>query len=413
MKFNFLNVTLLKIPIVLLALFIHQELLFGQKGIPLYLSEHSKVSLLTSSPGEDLYAQFGHSALRIADTLSGQDLVFNYGLFDFNTPGFYLKFVRGKLPYQLGIQRFDGFLQSYLEENRQLRELEINLSEKERLELIDFLSVNYLPENRSYAYDFFFDNCATRIRDIVENKFRATYPDTGLVKKATFRHFLAEYVGQNSWINIGFYLILGIPSDALATFRDEMFLPDYLEKHLENAVFGDKSLSSSGIRILLTNQPKAAKESWLGPLPAAWMLFFIGFIITFFSSASLAAIFDKIYFFSLFLMGALFVFMWTATDHTVTHQNMNLLWANPLYIIILLTKYSPKQNETLHLVLLLSNLLVLIGWNALPQEFHIAILPLIGINLLRLTDGWLRNPGKTGFAEQTAKLLSRIFPKRD
>ena len=119
------------LPVLLLSIGKPTQL-FCQKGVPLYLSEHTKVSLLTSSPGEDLYAQFGHSAIRITDTLSGQDLVFNYGLFDFNTPGFYLKFIRGKLPYQLGIQRFEPFLNAYIEENRQCRELEINLSEKER-----------------------------------------------------------------------------------------------------------------------------------------------------------------------------------------------------------------------------------------------------------------------------------------
>ena len=172
---------LLKFLPVLLLFMCKPAQLFCQKGVPLYLSEHTKVSLLTSSPGEDLYAQFGHSAIRITDTLSGQDLVFNYGLFDFNTPGFYVKFIRGKLPYQLGIQRFDAFLNAYIEENRQCRELEINLNEKERLALINFLSVNYLPENREYPYDFFFDNCATRIRDILENKFQANYPDTSLV----------------------------------------------------------------------------------------------------------------------------------------------------------------------------------------------------------------------------------------
>ena len=251
---------------VLFILMCKPAQLFCQNGVPLYLSEHTRVSLLTSSPGEDLYAQFGHSAIRITDTLSGQDLVFNYGLFDFNTPGFYVKFIRGKLPYQLGIQRFDAFLNAYIEENRQCRELEINLNEKERLALINFLSVNYLPENREYPYDFFFDNCATRIRDILENKFQANYPDTSLVKKASFRHFLAQYVGQNSWINVGFYLILGLPADAIATFRDEMFLPDYLEKHLENAFLSGQLLAKNKITILYQNQPEKSVSFLPSPI---------------------------------------------------------------------------------------------------------------------------------------------------
>ncbi|MDP4853181.1 MAG: DUF4105 domain-containing protein, partial [Saprospiraceae bacterium] len=320
----------LKLLPVLLLLICKPAQLFCQKGVPLYLSEHTKVSLLTSSPGEDLYAQFGHSAIRITDTLSGQDLVFNYGLFDFNTPGFYLKFIRGKLPYQLGIQRFDAFLNAYIEENRQCRELEINLDEKERLALIQFLSVNYLPENREYPYDFFFDNCATRIRDILENKFQANYPDTSLVKKASFRHFLAEYVGQNSWINVGFYLILGLPADAIATFRDEMFLPDYLEKHLENAFLGGQPLAKNKINILFQNQPQPSDSFLLSPILVSCLLFLMALILTIYYTKRWTKIFDTVFFSLISLSGILFVFMWVGTDHFVTHKNMNLLWANPL-----------------------------------------------------------------------------------
>lgn len=360
--------------------------LFCQNGVPLYLSEHTKVSLLTSSPGEDLYAQFGHSAIRITDTLSGQDLVFNYGLFDFNTPGFYTKFIRGKLPYQLGIQRFDSFLNTYIEENRQCRELEINLNEKQRLALINFLSVNYLPENRAYAYDFFFDNCATRIRDILENNFKANYPDTSSIRKASFRHFLAEYVGQNTWINLGFHLILGLPADAKATFRDEMFLPDYLEKHVENAFLGSQPLAKNKIKILFQNQPQKYDSFLPSPILVSYLLFFMAIIFTFFLSHRWTKIFDIIFFSLISLSGILFVFMWVGTDHYVTHKNMNLLWANPLYILVILNLFSGKNGKYLNLFLLTLNLTVLTGWKILPQEFHVAMIPIILTSILRMSD---------------------------
>lgn len=376
----------LKLLPVLLLLICKPSQLFCQKGVPLYLSEHTKVSLLTSSPGEDLYAQFGHSAIRITDTLSGQDLVFNYGLFDFNTPGFYVKFIRGKLPYQLGIQRFDAFLNAYIEENRQCRELEINLDEKERLALIQFLSVNYLPENREYPYDFFFDNCATRIRDILENKFQANYPDTSLVIKASFRHFLAEYVGQNSWINVGFYLILGLPADTIATFRDEMFLPDYLEKHLENAFLGGQPLAKNKINILFQNQPQPSDSFLLSPILVSCLLFFMALLLTIYYTKHWTKIFDTVFFSLISLSGFLFVFMWVGTDHFVTHKNMNLLWANPLYIIVILNLYLGKNGKYLLFLLITLNLTVLTGWKILPQEFHIAMIPLILTSILRLTD---------------------------
>ena len=371
---------------VLFILMCKPAQLFCQNGVPLYLSEHTRVSLLTSSPGEDLYAQFGHSAIRITDTLSGQDLVFNYGLFDFNTPGFYVKFIRGKLPYQLGIQRFDAFLNAYIEENRQCRELEINLNEKERLALINFLSVNYLPENREYPYDFFFDNCATRIRDILENKFQANYPDTSLVKKASFRHFLAQYVGQNSWINVGFYLILGLPADAIATFRDEMFLPDYLEKHLENAFLSGQLLAKNKITILYQNQPEKSVSFLPSPILISCLLFFIALIFTFYHTKRWTKIFDTVFFSLISLSGMLFVFMWVGTDHFVTHKNMNLLWANPLYILVIFNLYLGKNGKYLLLFLLTLNLTVLTGWKILPQEFHIAMIPLIFTSILRISD---------------------------
>jgi hypothetical protein len=376
----------LKLLLVLLLSIGKPAQLFCQKGVPLYLSEHTKVSLLTSSPGEDLYAQFGHSAIRITDTLSGQDLVFNYGLFDFNTPGFYLKFIRGKLPYQLGIQRFEPFLNAYIDENRQCRELEINLSEKERLALIHFLSVNYLPENREYPYDFFFDNCATRIRDILENKFQANYPDTSLVKKASFRHFLAQYVGQNSWINVGFYLILGLPADAIATFRDEMFLPDYLEKHLENAFLSGQLLAKNKITILYQNQPEKSVSFLPSPILISCLLFFIALIFTFYQTKRWTKIFDTVFFSLISLSGMLFVFMWVGTDHFVTHKNMNLLWANPLYILVIFNLYLGKNGKYLLLFLLTLNLTVLTGWKILPQEFHIAMIPFILTSILRMSD---------------------------
>ncbi|MEY4029426.1 MAG: hypothetical protein RJA90_611 [Bacteroidota bacterium] len=376
----------LKLLPVLLLLMFKPAQLFCQLGVPLYLSEHTKVSLLTSSPGEDLYAQFGHSAIRITDTLSGQDLVFNYGLFDFNTPGFYVKFIRGKLPYQLGIQRFDTFLNAYIEENRQCRELEINLNEKERLALINFLSVNYLPENREYPYDFFFDNCATRIRDILENKFKANYPDTSLVKKASFRHFLAEYVGQNSWINVGFYLILGLPADEIATFRDEMFLPDYLEKHLENAFLGDQPLAKNKINILFQNQPQPSDSFLLSPILVSCLLFLMALILTIYYTKRWTKIFDTVFFSLISLSGILFVFMWVGTDHFVTHKNMNLLWANPLYLIVILNLFLGKNGKYLLFLLLVLNLTILAGWKILPQEFHIVMIPLIFTNILRISD---------------------------
>jgi len=206
-------------------------------------------------------------------------------------------------------------------------------------------------------------------------------------------------VGQNSWINVGFYLILGIPSDAIATFRDEMFLPDYLEKHLENAKLGDKNLAKNKRKILFQNQPQKNDFQVFNPILIGWILFITGLFISLFLSSRWINIFEKAYFSLLVLTGVLFIFMWLGTDHFVTHKNMNLLWASPLYIFFIFKIIPKKQERYLILFLMATNLLVIIGWKLLPQEFHIAILPLILLNILRLTD----KLNKSTRQEQNAK----------
>jgi len=150
------------------------SLMGSQMGVFAY-TDSAKVSLLTCSPGSELYSKFGHSAIRVYDPYEGTDIVFNYGLFDFNTPNFYLKFIRGKLPYQLGIQRFYNFMWDYQSEGRKVVETPLMLDLAAQRKLLDFLEYNYRPENRQYPYDFFFDNCASRIRDVVEQSPGLTY----------------------------------------------------------------------------------------------------------------------------------------------------------------------------------------------------------------------------------------------
>ena len=135
----------------------------------LTLTDSSVISLITISPGRELDSRFGHSAIRVHDPNLKLDVAFNYGTFDFNTPGFYLKFLRGKLLYFVNAERFDQMYHVYMRMNRSLKEQQLNLTLKERQEVFKFLIINYKPENRYYLYDFFFDNCSSRIRDVFKN----------------------------------------------------------------------------------------------------------------------------------------------------------------------------------------------------------------------------------------------------
>ncbi|NJL76900.1 MAG: DUF4105 domain-containing protein [Saprospiraceae bacterium] len=138
-------------------------------------SDSVRISLVTGSPGKDLYAQFGHSAIRVQDFKYNQDLVFNYGTFDFDTPNFYWKFVRGKLEYILSVGATSRMIPYYEREGRSLTEQEIQLDSAQQQRVLRILSFNYQPENRGYLYDFFFDNCATRIRDVFENELAPNF----------------------------------------------------------------------------------------------------------------------------------------------------------------------------------------------------------------------------------------------
>lgn len=130
-------------------------------------SSRLRISLLTCTPGDELYSTFGHSAVRVFDSTSSKDIVFNYGMFDFEDPDFYVKFVKGKLRYFVAADNFENFKTEYQYYHRGITEQVINLSAEEKTAIQKFLYNNIREENKYYKYDFLFDNCTTRLRDII------------------------------------------------------------------------------------------------------------------------------------------------------------------------------------------------------------------------------------------------------
>ncbi len=200
------------------------------------LSDEAEISILTGSPGNELYAAFGHTAIHIKDTANGIDVLFNYGIFDFETPNFYMKFVQGKLLYQLAITDYEGLIALYKEGNRTLTEQYLLLDKKQKQEVFDFLVDNSKPENSAYKYDFFFDNCATRVRDVL-NKVLGDKLKWDLSKfppDKSFRDLINPYLVKMPWVDMGMDLILGMPTDRKANLQEYMFLPDYIHHGLIN-----------------------------------------------------------------------------------------------------------------------------------------------------------------------------------
>jgi hypothetical protein len=353
-----------------------------------------KVSLLTCDPGDELYSTFGHSAIRVRTPDGSRDLVFNYGTFDFNTSFFYLKFIRRTLDYQLSLTTTENFLYEYNYFKRNVREQELDLSPDQAQRLVAFLQTNYQPENRKYRYDFFFDNCATRIKDMLEavlgQSLQWNLPEESDNK--TFRNLIDEYVYPLPWSDLGIDLALGAVIDREASEKEKTFLPDYLE-----AAFGTATIIGDGPERPLVSQTNTIYEfadsregeiNLVNPFLIFWTLAIFVAILTFigFKKKRLFKSFDVSFFTLLGLLGLLLVFLWFFTAHSQTKNNWNLFWAFPghLYIVYLMIfkPHKPVLKNLLLAVMILADL-ALILWILGFQSFHPSILPLLLMIILR------------------------------
>ena len=371
------------------GLFFMLFLLTAQLGHSQADSSRYVVSLLTCAPGDALYSTFGHSALRVVDRQSRKDEVYNYGIFDFDTPNFYVKFVRGKLDYKLGKQSFRGFLREYEYYKRDVIENRFNLSDEQAKEMIRILEENYRPENRYYAYDFFFDNCSSRIRDVFE---KTKGGELGGVDNyssdITFRQMLDYYLKEKPWSDFGIDLILGQPSDALADFRYQMYLPDYLKNNMRSSTMPDgpalqEKNTILGFPLITVNPP------WY-TLPLFWTSFLLvlALLLSLFKNNSLGArIFDGLLFTISGLAGSLFLFMWLGTDHQACWANWNMLWLFPLNLFVgwqLFKKETPAYVKKYFSIISVLIVIAIVGWWVIPQQYHLAFLPLMLCMLIRL-----------------------------
>jgi len=353
-----------------------------------HLTESSKISLLTISPGKELYSTFGHSAIRVQDTLLGFDSVFNYGTFDFDTPNFYVKFTQGKLLYILSISHFDNFMKYYRFENRSVVEQELNLNIDQRRKLFKSLMDNYKPENRYYKYDFFFDNCATRIRDILPaafgDDFQYHYAESWQQGSLTFRNLIDLYLTHHHWSDFGIDLALGLPTDEIASPSDYMFLPDYLQEGFASATIvkqGKEVPLVLSTKEIISKVPTAPDTFLIKPMIVCWFIFIITLTVSFygFKKNKRLSYFDAIYFSIIGLVGWMVFLLDFATDHIATKQNLNMLWAVPLHLPLFLVwkKLSWKLRQYYIWICLVIDVFIIGLWMIFPQNYHNAFIPLI------------------------------------
>lgn len=346
------------------------------------LSPTSKISVLTCGPGNDLYSTFGHSAFRVHDPINGLDTVYNYGTFNFNPPAFYVEFAQGKLWYKLSKQQMDRFLGAYTYEKRWVKEQLLDLSLPDRNKLFQFLEKNHLPENRTYKYDFFYNNCATKIWDVLHEVYgeRLHFQEDYIPTLYTFRELIHQNLKTNSWSAFGIDLALGAVIDKKATPAQHMFLPEYVQSQLEHSLLDGTSLVKQQTS-LYEAQPQEPTSQFLST-PLFWILVLSLWIVLItymnFKRNKRSRWLDVLLFLLTGLAGCLIFFLWFLTDHTATVLNFNILWAFPLNLIlpIFFAKRTPWFKNYVRLLMGLLVLVIILGLFKI-QVFSPLLLPLI------------------------------------
>ena len=347
-----------------------------------------RITLLTCSPGEELYTSWGHSALRVENRSNHSDLIYNYGTFDFDDPSFYSKFIQGKLLYFVSVDSFENFVYEYRYYQRGITEQVLNLSCEEKQRLSAALQVNAMEANKYYKYDFLSDNCTTRLRDMVFKNLNGAITTGNILPhlNITFRNLIHQYLdsGSEYWSKLGIDILLGEPLDKEITNNEAMFLPDYLMMGFDSTSISEKRLVAQKTNVLTPTLAKSERP-FLRP--------FSVFLILFLAIAALSisgragqflSIFDIGLFLITGLLGIFLVFMWFGTDHPECRNNFNIAWAFPLNSIAAFFIYR-KQSGWQYYFLSLSFLLiaVLIGWKWLPQEMDNALIPVVGLLIFR------------------------------
>ena len=352
------------------------------------LSENAEASIITVGPGTNLNDSFGHNGFRIRDESRNIDIIYDYGRYNFDTPNFYLKFAQGKLLYEIGSNNFDPFFNHYKGKKRWIKEQVLNLTYTEKQALFKYLQTNAKPENKKYKYDFFYDNCATKMRDVLIEVLgdNLKYKENHITENYTFRELIQKNVKANSWGSLGMDVAIGAVVDRKAKPIEYQFLPEYVLKGANNAVISRNNEEIPLVKkynFLFEAEKQGSKTNFFSsPLFVFGCLGICLIFITYkdFKTNKRSRITDLLIFIITGIIGVLLLLLWLATDHSATANNYNLLWALPLSLLFVLQifKKSPKawfRKYVFFLIMLL--VLLAIHWTTGVQVFAIGLLPLL------------------------------------
>jgi len=338
-----------------------------------------RISLLTCGTGEEIWESFGHTGIRVIDSMYGVDVVFNYGTFNGFDKDFEINFMQGKLIYFVSIESFPVFMDEYIQLNRKVEEQELIISPEARLKIDSFLKWNSRSENREYKYDFYLDNCATRIRDVFGDLIPGfTYgPALPQNAKLSYRDITDQYLNKRHWERLGIDILLGSKVDKIMTDKEIMFLPDYLRDGLAKAKINGAPATQPIKQILRGTQPTPV------PFDQAFALLAILCCITLLgltipSLVWLGKIMSFIWLLVSGLLGCLIIVMWFGTNHQACGDNYNVLWALPTNIFL---AFMPKKNKRRYALVAI----LFIGISLLLHLSHVQCLPMFQLSPVLLS----------------------------
>lgn len=353
-----------------------------------------RISLLTCASGEEIYSLFGHTAIRYENHTRGIDAVFNYGIFNFNAPNFILRFALGETDYQLGVNSYERFAAEYHYLERDVWQQELNLTPQEKERLIALLEENYRPENRVYRYNFFYDNCATRPRDKIEESIagKVIYPAEPQDGSLTFRDIVHQYCKGHPWARFGIDLCIGSEADQPITQRQMMFAPFYLMDAFDGAQIKSDSIQRPLItanELVVDATPEPDESGWMPtPLQCTLLLFILTTAATIYGIRRRTGLWgiDLFLFGIAGIVGCVLAFLALFSQHPAVSSNFLLLVFHPgqllflPYIIYCVRKGKKCWYLTLNLAVLT---LFIVLFPVIPQRFDFAVVPLALVLLIR------------------------------